>query len=74
MIIKLFTKNLLFQNLILHKLTQVPSILLRRSANFTLSFAGVKAAGLKLQPLNFIGRGNVDIIIDSLGVLKTMVE
>jgi hypothetical protein len=60
--------------LLLHKFTQIPSIFFRRPADLALAFARIETGGLILEPLDFFGGGDVDIIADGLAVLHTVVE
>ena len=44
------------------------------AADLALALAGVEARGLELEAFDLFGRGNVDIVVDGLGVLEAMVE
>lgn len=56
------------------KVAQFPSLFLGGTADLALAFAGIEAGGLELKPFDLFGGGDVDIIINGLGVLETVVE
>src|SRR5258708_1861250 len=56
------------------EITQLPSVLLRRTADLALAFAGIEAGSLVLQPFYFFGGGNIEIVVDGLGVLHAVVQ
>ena len=60
--------------LLLHKIPQIPSILLRRPPDLALPFAGIETRGLVLETLDLFGGCNIDIIGDRLTVLDAVVE
>jgi len=44
------------------------------AADLALALAGVEAGGLELEAFDLFGGGDVDIVIDGLGVLEAVVE
>ena len=61
-------------SLILHKLTQVASILFCGAADLALAFAGVETGGLEFEAFDLLGGRDVGVIIDRLGILQPVVE
>src|SRR5258708_38212415 len=45
------------------EITQLPSVLLRRTADLALAFAGIDAGSLVLQPFYFFGGGKIKVEI-----------
>lgn len=57
-----------------HEVAEFAPVFFCGAADFALAFAGVEGGCLVLEALDFFGGGNVDIVLNSLGVLETMVK
>jgi len=59
---------------LLHKIIQLPPLLLRGPPDFTLPFACIEAGGLELKPLDLFGGGDIDVVINGFGILQPVVQ
>jgi hypothetical protein len=53
---------------------ELAAVLLCRAADLALALAGIETGGLEPETFDLFGRRNIDIIIDGLGILETVVE
>src|SRR6185312_1250472 len=58
----------------LEKIVEVAALLFGGAADLALAFAGAEAGGLEPEALDFFGGGDVDIVIDRLRILETVIE
>lgn len=58
----------------MEEVAEVAAVFFGGSADFALAFAGIEAGGLELESFDLFGGGDIDVVINHLGVLEAMVE